>query len=152
MQIGILLLWFLVVRYLNGSSAWRCFRIEDSRERRSPVKAICCDTGVKLADSLPLQSDVAPKGVDPQVLELLIGNRWQSRLNPACCNKRLLWCSAAQVLTIPVLAELDTRATQFNAVLRIATARQDIFIEPFLCSGSGTVKGSVSQPVLRFFR
>lgn len=152
MQIGTLLLWFLVVRYLNRSSAWRCFRIEDSRERRSPVKAICCDTGVKLADSLPLQSDVAPKGVDPQVLELLIGNRWQRWLNPGCSTKGLLWCSVAQVLNHPLLVELDTRATQFNAVSRIATARQDIFIEPFLCSGSGTVKGSVSQPVLRFFR
>lgn len=152
MQIGTLLLWFLVVRCLNGSSAWRCLRIEDFRERRSPVKAICCDTGVKLADSLPLQCDVAPKGVDPQVLELLIGNRWQRWLIPGCSTKGLLWCSVAQVLNHPLLVELDTRATQFNAVSRIATARQDIFIEPFLFSGSGTVKGSVSQPVLRFFR
>ncbi len=150
MQIGALR--FLVEGCLSGSSAWRCLRIEDPRERRSPVKAISRDTGVILAETAPLSNDGGVNCVDPQEFELLIGNRWQRWLIQGYLTGGLLWCSAGQVRNDPVLVELVTRATQFSAVSRIATARQDIFIEPFLFSGSGAGTGSVSQPVLRFFR
>ncbi|WP_417385098.1 hypothetical protein [Gimesia sp.] len=126
---------YLSVGFLNGSALTRCLRLENSRERRSPVKAISRDTGVKLADSLPLRSDVAPNGVDPQVLELLIGNRWQCWLMPGCFTKGLLWCSPAQVRSFLLLIELDTRATHFNAVSKTVSAGQDTFSGPFLYSG-----------------
>jgi len=115
--------------------------MDDSVDRRSPVKAISRDTGVIVAETAPLRNDDGANRVEPQLFELLIGNRWQSRLHPACCSKRLLWCSAAQVLMIPVFAKLDTRATQLNAVSRMATVSQDTNIEPLLFSGSGKVTG-----------
>lgn len=125
---------YLAVAFLSGSYAPRSLRVENSRERRSPVKAISRDTGVKLADSLPLRSDVTPKGVDPQETELLIGNRWQRRLMSGCSIKGLLWCSPAQVRSFPLLTELDTRATHFNAVSKTATTGQDKLMELFLFS------------------
>ncbi|MAX35933.1 MAG: hypothetical protein CME33_05120 [Gimesia sp.] len=141
MPICALLSGTLTLRLWGGHSVVPGLRMEDSVDRRSPVKAISRDTGVIVAETAPLRNDGGANRVDPQLFELLIGNRWQSRLNPACCNKRLLWCSAAQVLTIPVLAELDTRATQVNAVSRMATASQDTNIEPLLFSGSGKATG-----------
>ncbi|QDT94094.1 hypothetical protein Pan161_57870 [Gimesia algae] len=134
-QIGALLSWFLVEGCLSGSSALQCLRIEDPRDRRSPVKAISRDTGVILAETVPLRNEDGMNCVDPQLFELLIGNRWQRRLDQWRFTGGLLWCSAAQVRNISLLVELDTRATQFSAVSRIAAASQAKYFRLLLFSG-----------------
>ncbi|HBL45219.1 MAG TPA: hypothetical protein DDZ90_17700, partial [Planctomycetaceae bacterium] len=76
MPICALLSGTLTLRLWGGHSVVPGLRMEDSVDRRSPVKAISRDTGVIVAETAPLRNDGGANRVDPQLFELLIGNRW----------------------------------------------------------------------------